>query len=690
VSDDLRYCPGCFLHPWTGGPCPGCGYVLDPEAFPTALHPGTVLSKYTVGRVLGRPGGFGITYLAYDPLLERRLALKELMPRDLVARKADGETLHVHTRSDEELFRYTLESFLNEARLIARHGHPNMVRVLDYFEANGTAYFAMEYYEGETLTEYVQRRGGRVPAGEAVALVRPVMEALHYLHTRPEPVLHRDVKPANVYLARGNTPILLDFGAARVAMGQQSRSLSAVLSPGFAPYEQYSTRGNQGPWTDVYGCAATLYFLVTGKAPPEASERIEDPRIDPPHLLVPEVDAGLSAAIVEGLGFRPDDRPRSMEDFIALLDEASAGRDSLAAARPAVPPPLAPPPPPPVPGAMSVPGGGAALPSRAAAANAPPSPTGARKRRAAPLLGAAAVLLLLVVGAGYAVATRMGGAEEGSLASGMATEIAPLAPGDAEEPLADNPSAGDDPAAPAEMAAVAGALAASPPSPPATSTSPPASGGSSTAVSSPTAAPARATPPPTTEPARAPAPSQTAAPAPGPASAASGTTAPAAPAPAAPSLMVLLFGDEAIGIQQAESAILRSTGSVSGLRVLDATSLSLIRRDSRVMEAVRAGDLAALAALGQSASLEFLVVGELRADAAPSVNAFYSGTADLELRMYRISTGQLVNTRTFRVGSGGIQSPLATSQSEARSRAAAEAGSAAGAGARSWLIDALR
>jgi serine/threonine protein kinase len=688
VSDDLRYCPGCFLHPWTGGPCPGCGYVLDQEAFPTALHPGTVLSKYTVGRVLGRPGGFGITYLAYDPLLERRLALKELMPRDLVARKADGETLHVHTRSDEELFRYTLESFLNEARLIARHGHPNMVRVLDYFEANGTAYFAMEYYEGETLTEYVQRRGGRVPADEAVALVRPVMEALHYLHTRPEPVLHRDVKPANVYLARGNTPILLDFGAARVAMGQQSRSLSAVLSPGFAPYEQYSTRGNQGPWTDVYGCAATLYFLVAGKAPPEASERIEDPRIDPPHLLVPEVDAGLSAAIVEGLGFRPDDRPRSMEDFMALLDEASAGGGSLAAARPAVPPPLAPPPPP-VPGAMSVPGGGAALPSRAAAANAPPSPAGARKRRAAPLLGAAAVLLLLVVGAGYAVATRMGGADDGSLASGMGGEITPPSPGGADETLAGIPPAGDDPAAPSEEAGGSGALAASPPSQTSISAPPPASSGSSTAASTPAmATTARATSAPTTEPARSMAPAQTAAPA--PAAAESGTPAPAAPALAAPSLMVLLFGDEAIGIQQAESAILRTTGSVSGLRVLDATSLSLIRRDSRVLDAVRAGDLTALAALGQSANLEFLVVGELRADAAPSVNAFYSGTADLELRMYRISTGQLVNTRTFRVGSGGIQSPLATSQAEARSRAAAEAGSAAGAGARSWLIDALR
>ena len=153
MKDDLRLCPGCFLESWTGGPCRRCSYQHDPSAFPSALEPGTVLSKYTLGRVLGKPGGFGITYLAFDPVLNRRVAIKELMPRELVARRPDGATLHAHTREDEELFKYTLTSFLNEARLIAQFSHPNVVRVLDFFEGNGTAYFAMEYYEGQTLAE---------------------------------------------------------------------------------------------------------------------------------------------------------------------------------------------------------------------------------------------------------------------------------------------------------------------------------------------------------------------------------------------------------------------------------------------------------------------------------------------------------------------------------------------------------
>ncbi|CAN5696801.1 hypothetical protein BH23GEM7_BH23GEM7_26100 [soil metagenome] len=319
MREELKLCPGCFLKDWAGGPCPRCGYQLDPDAFPTALQPGTVLSKYMVGRVLGRPGGFGITYLAFDPVLNRRVAIKELMPRELVARRPDGQTLQVQTREDEALFRYTLTSFLNEARVIAQFSHPNVVRVLDFFEANGTAYFAMEYYEGETLAEYARGAGGRLAGEEAVALILPLLDALDHIHSLDEPILHRDIKPANIYLTGRRVPILLDFGAARVALGQQSRSLSAVLTPGFAPYEQYSTRGNQGPWTDVYGCAATLYFLVTGQAPPEASVRIDDPHIEPPGRLAPDLSPVVSDAIVQGLGFKPQDRPQSAREFADLL-----------------------------------------------------------------------------------------------------------------------------------------------------------------------------------------------------------------------------------------------------------------------------------------------------------------------------------------------------------------------------------
>lgn len=319
MMNDSDLCRGCFLSSRTDGRCPRCGYLHDPGAFPTALQPGTVLSKYTLGRVLGKPGGFGITYLSFDSVLQRRLAIKELMPRELVARRPDGATLQVHTREDAETFKNTLASFLKEARLLAQFSHPNVVRVLDYFEANGTAYFAMEYYEGQTLAEYTQRVGGRLKGPEAVSLMLPLLDALGHIHSLSEPILHRDIKPANIYLTKSGTPILLDFGAARATMGQQSRSLSAVLTPGFAPMEQYSTRGKQGPWSDVYGCAATMYYLVAGRVPPEASERSEDPRIEPPRTFAPDLDPHLSDAIVHGLGFKPEQRPQSARAFADFI-----------------------------------------------------------------------------------------------------------------------------------------------------------------------------------------------------------------------------------------------------------------------------------------------------------------------------------------------------------------------------------
>lgn len=173
----LNRCLGCFLEPATTTACVRCGYHDDPGRFPTALQPGTKLSKYTLGRVLGRPGGFGTTYLSFDPVLNRRVALKELMPRDLVARRPDGATLHVHTREDETLFQHTLAAFLDEARLTAQFNHPNLVRVLDFFEGNGTAYFAMEYYQGQTLAEYTRQNGGRLPGTEAVSLTLTLLDA---------------------------------------------------------------------------------------------------------------------------------------------------------------------------------------------------------------------------------------------------------------------------------------------------------------------------------------------------------------------------------------------------------------------------------------------------------------------------------------------------------------------------------
>jgi serine/threonine protein kinase len=655
MNGDLGLCPGCFQVEQTGDGCAGCGYRLDPDAFPTTLAPGTQVSRYTVGRVLGKPGGFGVTYLAFDPVLKRRLAVKELMPRELVARRPDGETLQVQTRDDEDLFRYTLTSFLNEARLIAQLSHPNVVRVLDFFEANGTAYFAMEYYEGQALSEYVQAAGGRLPGDQAVALLLPILDGLDHIHSRDEPVLHRDIKPSNIYLAGGKNPILLDFGAARVTLGQQSRSLSAVLTPGFAPYEQYSTRGDQGPWTDVYGCAATLYFLVTGRPPPEASVRIDDPRIEPPHAVVPHLDPRLSAAIVQGLGFRPRERPQSAREFADLLtgrsegeratDRTPAGFGGAQDAPTAVgrrplswdvateverdagaPPPFAP---------YSA-SGPAEAAATVLASPTPVRPTRSR-RGATPIAVGLGVITLVAASLAFGL-TRQG-------------DDAPAVVEDEHAHVVDDDERG-------------GELAFRP-------------------EDDPVPVDPEVTTPPEGDPEPEPAsgPDEPQAP-----EASPPDPAPAAPpASAATGVLVIVYGDEPREAQRAETTVLRALAGQQGLQPLDPSSLSMIRGDQAAVEAANRGDFAALAALGREHGAEFLVVGDLASHSTPSVGQFFSGTAEMDLKMYRVSTGILVEAGTFRVGSGGAQPVLNLNDAEARSRAAEEASNQAAAAARGWL-----
>jgi serine/threonine protein kinase len=669
MTDELDLCPGCFLEPRTDA-CPRCTYRHDPDAFPTALRPGTGLSKYALGRVLGKPGGFGITYLAFDPVLHRRVAIKELMPRELVARRPDGVTVHVQTREDSETFKYTLTSFLNEARLLAQFSHPNVVRVLDYFEANGTAYFAMDYYEGQTLAEYAHRAGGRLAGPDAVRVMLPLLDALDHIHSLPEPILHRDIKPANIYLTGRQTPILLDFGAARVAMGQQSRSLSAVLTPGYAPYEQYSTRGKQGPWSDVYACAATLHYLVTGRVPADASERIDDPVIESPRTYAPDLPQALSDAIVYGLGFKPEQRPQSARAFADLiagrqsaplaathvvtslsgaggpgasqpgemprtLIEPTVRRDDHATsiAPPSVaawapPLPQHPPPAPPLPSASS--------PSR-------------RSPNRMPLLAAAAALVLVV-------STAWG--------VGLFQQAEDTSAGDAAGSVAPK----EEPAPPTGGAATDRSLQTDEPSPP--------------AVNEPPAAAEVPTPAPADRTAKPPVPDRSAPPA------AAGAQDPAPPPPAAApptGVLVVIRGDDADGVIRAETSILRSLVGRNGLEALDADSLSMLTGNQSALQAAVQGNFAELAAIGRPHGVELMVVGELRARAVPSINRFFTGTAELTVRMYRVSNSRLVDTQTFIVGPGGAQPVLAISEGDARSRAASQAASTAADEVGSWL-----
>lgn len=299
------------------------------------LSPGIELGngRYVTGKVLGR-GPFGLTYLGWDPRLQRRVALKEFLPVDVAGRSADGRTVQVHSRGQESVLEYARERFRQEARLVSHLDHPNIIRVLDFFPDNGTEYMVMDYLPGETLLAYMNRNG-RIPESSAAGLTFIVLDALEEVHRERdgEHHIHRDLKPTNIYLASvGDTvvPKLIDFGAARTAVGEKTRNLTQVLTPGYAPFEQYHSKGVLGPWTDVYACAATLYHMLTGQKPTAAPDRYENDSLEPPRALVPELSATISEGVMEGLILDRKQRPQSAAAFRRVL----SGEDMITVERP--------------------------------------------------------------------------------------------------------------------------------------------------------------------------------------------------------------------------------------------------------------------------------------------------------------------------------------------------------------------
>ena len=241
-----------------------------------ALPPGTRVQDFEFHRILGH-GGFGITYLGWNIALDIPVAIKEYLPADLAMREQDMSVLP-KSSGDEADFHWGLDRFLDEARVMARFKHPNIVQVQHFFQAHGTAYIVMEYVEGETLSDLLKRRGTLAEA-ELKHILLPLLAGLIDVHEAG--ILHRDIKPGNILLrAADGSPVLVDFGAARQAVGARSRSVTAVLTPGYAPIEQYSSRGHQGPWTDIYALGGVCYQALTGKVPDEAMDRIrQDPMV---------------------------------------------------------------------------------------------------------------------------------------------------------------------------------------------------------------------------------------------------------------------------------------------------------------------------------------------------------------------------------------------------------------------------
>ena len=313
-------CYNCFQERETAeGPCPHCGFDLaeNEKKFPVALRAGTVLNgRYIIGRVLGQ-GGFGITYLALDTQLNAKVAIKEFMPNDIATRIGNTVSVAMDTKSEE--FTYGAERFQEEARTLAKFiGNPNIAAVTSYFDENDTSYFVMDYIEGISFKTYIANHGGKVSVEDTLNVMIPVLRALTAVHA--EGFIHRDVTPDNIYITKDGMVKLLDFGSARYSIGDKSKSLDVILKVGYAPKEQYIRRSRQGPFTDVYSCAACFYAALTGFLPPESLERLDNDTLVPVSQCGVDIPEYLDKAILKGLAVQPEDRFQNAEEFLSAIE----------------------------------------------------------------------------------------------------------------------------------------------------------------------------------------------------------------------------------------------------------------------------------------------------------------------------------------------------------------------------------
>ena len=283
-----------------------------------SLPAGTRLdNRYVIEDVLAA-GGFGITYLARHEALAKTYAIKEHFPRQFAYR--DAATSGVRP-TNPATFQWALDRFIQEGRSLARCKHPSVVDVSDVFEANGTAYMVLSYEDGLSFKVWLEGLGRRPTQSELDALLSPLLDALQFVHAQD--LLHRDIAPDNIMIRTDGKPCLIDFGAARQALAQRSAMMSAIVKTGFSPPEQYTTTGrSQGPWSDIYALAATLYKALTGRVPQEATDRQLQDDVAP---LARQLGGdggyrtGFLDAIDHALALRPADRPQSVEAWRPLL-----------------------------------------------------------------------------------------------------------------------------------------------------------------------------------------------------------------------------------------------------------------------------------------------------------------------------------------------------------------------------------
>lgn len=321
-------CLGCMTeYEANSQACPNCGYVPGTQA-ESLLHlqPGTVLAgRYTVGKVIGF-GGFGVTYISWDQTLQQSVAIKEYLPSEFATRAGGQTHVTVFSGNKAEQFAGGMVKFIDEARKLAKfQSEEGIVRVYDSFEANNTAYIVMEYLDGETLTAYLEREG-KVPINQAIEMLTPVIHSLEAVHQAG--VIHRDIAPDNIMITKDGQVKLIDFGAARYATTSHSRSLTVIIKPGYSPEEQYRSRGDQGPHTDVYSLGAVLYRMVTGITPPDALERRAFFENKKKNILIPpskncKLTRNQENAILNAMNIRVEDRTSTAAEFLSQLTAVS-------------------------------------------------------------------------------------------------------------------------------------------------------------------------------------------------------------------------------------------------------------------------------------------------------------------------------------------------------------------------------
>lgn len=338
-------CPTCGAqNPPGARACSACGTALSPTAPSPGASNGVALPRdtrlragnYVIGPVLGQ-GGFGITYKAGDNSLKRFVAIKEFFP---FGATRSGGTVQPSGGMTPAAYQDTKRKFLEEAQTLARFSHPSIVRVYGVWEELNTAYLAMEFLEGKTLQRIIEEKGS-IPEKTSVAHIKSVALALEQVHAAG--LIHRDIKPDNICVTNDGRTVLIDFGTARAFASGKTVRQTAMLTPGYAPLEQYGQQARFGSFSDVYALGATLYHCLTGRMPAPATDRVSGVDVLPPDQVNPSISPTVSRAVMHAMQIKAGDRPQTMAEFVAGLD------------KPPAPPSLQKPPPPPPIASQSVP-----------------------------------------------------------------------------------------------------------------------------------------------------------------------------------------------------------------------------------------------------------------------------------------------------------------------------------------------